>query len=71
MSGPQWRERPDRPIYEDPRLEDLATLVKTYRNLYFDSDFNDELPKVTQGYKLLYEHYKGLLAQGHHYLPKF
>ena len=71
MSKPQWRERPDRPISEDPRLEDIAKLVPFYRNLWIESDFNEDHPEVVESYKRMYEHYQQLLKDGKHYEPKF
>lgn len=71
MSKPQWRERPDRPISEDPRLEDIAKLVPFYRNLWIESDFHDDPPETVEAYKRLYEHYQQLLKEGKYYEPKF
>lgn len=71
MSSPQWRERPDRPMHEDPRLEPIAKLVPYYRNLWIDADFNDEPQTTIDGYKRLYEHYQDLALKGVHYVPKF
>jgi hypothetical protein len=71
MSKPQWRERPDRPISEDDRLINLATLVPYYRNLWIESDFHDDPPETVAQYKALYEHYAKLLKEGKHYEPKF
>ena len=63
--------KPDRPISEDPRLEDIAKLVPFYRNLWIESDFHDDHPEVVAAYKRQYEHYKQLLNEGKHYEPKF
>ena len=71
MSKPQWRERPDRPISEDPRLEDIAKLVPFYRNLWIEADFHDHPPETIEAYKRLYEHYQQLLKEGKYYEPKF
>lgn len=71
MSAPQWRERPDRPIYEDPRLEPVAKLVPYYRNMWLDADFNEQHQEVIDAYKRQYEYYKQLLNEGKHYEPKF
>ena len=71
MSKPQWRERPDRPISEDPRLEDIAKLVPFYRNLWIESDFHEDHPEVVESYKRMYEHYLKLLKDGKYYEPKF
>jgi hypothetical protein len=67
----QWRERPDRPMHEDERLEPIARLVPYYRNLWVEADFDDEPQEVVEGYKRLYEHYSKLLKEGKHYEPKF
>ena len=66
-----WRERPDRPMHEDDRLESIARLVPYYRNLWIESDFNDDPPETVESYKRLYEHYNQLLKEGKHYEPKF
>ena len=71
MSKPRWRERPDRPISEDPRLDDIAKLVPFYRNLWIESDFHDDPPETVEAYKRLYEHYLQLLKDGKYYEPKF
>lgn len=67
----QWRERPDRPMHEDPRLEPIAKLVPYYRNLWIESDFNEDHPEVVEQYRRLYEHYSQLLKEGKYYEPKF
>ena len=71
MSKPQWRERPDRPISEDDRLENLASLVPYYRNLWIESDFHDDPSETVEAYKRQYEHYLQLLKDGKYYEPKF
>jgi hypothetical protein len=71
MSSPQWRERTDRPMHEDERLESIARLVPYYRNLWIESDFHDDPPETVESYKRLYEHYSKLLKEGKHYEPKF
>jgi hypothetical protein len=67
----QWRERPDRPMHEDDRLESIARLVPYYRNLWIEADFEGESQELIDGYKRLYEHYSKLLKEGKHYEPKF
>jgi len=67
----QWRERPDRPMHEDDRLESIAKLVPYYRNLWIEADFDGEDQELIDGYKRLYEHYNQLLKEGKHYEPKF
>ena len=67
----QWRERPDRPMHEDDRLESIARLVPYYRNLWIEADFEGESQELIEGYKRLYEHYSKLLKEGKHYEPKF
>jgi len=67
----QWRERPDRPMHEDDRLESIARLVPYYRNLWIEADFEGESQELIDGYKRLYEHYNKLLKEGKHYEPKF
>ena len=64
-----WRE--SKPISEDDRLENLASLVPYYRNLWIESDFHDDHPEVVESYKRLYEHYLKLLKDGKYYEPKF
>jgi hypothetical protein len=59
----------DRPIHEDPRLEPVSPLVRHYRNLMIEADFNDEPTYAT--YKGLYEHYLALEKSGMMYEPKF
>ena len=71
MSSPQWRERPDRPMHEDDRLEPIAKLVPYYRNLWIEADFNEEHPDIVCQYKCMYELYSKLLKEGKHYEPKF
>ena len=67
----QWRERPDRPMHEDDRLEPIARLVPYYRNLWIEADFEGESQELIEGYKRLYEHYSKLLKEGKAYEPKF
>jgi len=67
----QWRERPDRPMHEDDRLESIARLVPYYRNIWIEADFEGESQELIDGYKRLYEHYSKLLKEGKHYEPKF
>lgn len=63
--------KPDRPISEDPRLDDIAKLVPFYRNLWIEADFHDDPPETVEAYKRLYEHYQQLLKEGKYYEPKF
>jgi len=66
----QWRERPDRPIHEDPRLESISRLAIYHRNQWVEYDFDGETDLAEQ-HKMLYDHYSQLLKEGKAYEPKF
>lgn len=66
----QWRERPDRPIHEDPRLTPLEPMVRHYRTLWLEADF-DERHDEAAHFERLYRMYKERLANGSHYEPLF
>jgi hypothetical protein len=63
-----WRA--PRPVYEDDRLEPVDRLVKQYRNMWQDADFDDRLDDAAR-YETLYRYYKKQLDEGNNYAPKF
>ena len=70
MSGPQWRERPDKPMHEDNRLQDITQLVNRYRQLWQDADFADNDVEAENYYRE-YMRLRELVAKGVHYEPRF
>lgn len=62
-----WRK--PRPIHKDPRLTDVAGLVRHYRNLWIEEDFKGG--SMTKQYEKLYRHYQQLHKQGVNYEPMF
>jgi predicted urease superfamily metal-dependent hydrolase len=62
-----WRE--PRPISQDPRLTDVQQLVRHYRNMMIEADFNDD-PSYPH-WKLEYERVKLLHDNGVYYEPNF
>jgi hypothetical protein len=62
-----WRD--PRPIHKDPRLTDVSGLVRHYRNLWMEADFNDE--PMAKEYERRYRHYQQLEKSGVYYEPLF
>ena len=65
-----WKGYPDRPMHQDPRLTALEPLVRHYRNLWLEADF-DERYEEAKHFEALYRLYRERLASGSHYEPLF
>jgi hypothetical protein len=62
MTGRNWEV--------DHELVDVAVMLKKYRNLQYDADFEDNI-KDYNFYKARADYYQELVDQGQEYEPQF
>lgn len=63
-----WRT--PRPIHQDPRLECVTRLVRHYRNLWLEADFEGDAENAKR-FEQQYRHYQQLDKSGVYYEPMF